>query len=285
MKAKIRFPIFSALGLLYPVRGYFQISAHTSDPPEIVGYVIGQLAYALLVATILTGTFRIFGIQKRGNLFAITLCCFAWSFLVTNHGSVAIHWALTSAFFVSAIVWMAKLSNRKELTKSDFDLIRSDPELSKKVLESAAARAGARIQLLSASPNESPETQAHILLGHYVRLHDQVFNTKPFRSLPIPGLFKKIDFKTISLDAGILWRNLTNLRESLVGIPNTYTLAEYLDALRDAVKQLGSLTSKLAAKAEGKDYDLSAYNSDLESYEESRARYVELGAALNKQVS
>jgi hypothetical protein len=77
------FPWISAISLLYPIGAGVYISTQTpARTPMIVGYCLANLGYLLVGSGIIKGTFRIFGLKKRWQLFvAGTLAFLIGAFL------------------------------------------------------------------------------------------------------------------------------------------------------------------------------------------------------------
>lgn len=83
--AAAEFPWFSALSLLYPITAMAYIATWTPATPTIVvGYGAANFAYLLLVAGIFTGTFRVFGLRKRWQVFALAVGCFVLGTYLSN---------------------------------------------------------------------------------------------------------------------------------------------------------------------------------------------------------
>ena len=71
------FPWASVLSLIYPLSATIYISTYTpANFPMVIGYGLGNLAYVMFIAGAFTGTFRVFGITKRWQVFVVALITF-----------------------------------------------------------------------------------------------------------------------------------------------------------------------------------------------------------------
>ena len=133
--------------------------------------------------------------------------------------------------------------------------------------------------------------QVNDLLTQYIAIHDDIFAHSWRKVIPIPGIFKKIDYchheavlsamlftlEGYTSDAADLQqspRGPSELAQALVG---------YTTALHTTLEHLHGMCSKLCSKSRGKaGYDLGAYNRDFQEYERLRTVYSQWGEALNQ---
>ena len=68
--AASKFPWASTLSLAYPIAATVYVATQTpAKPLTIVGYGLANMGYLLFAAGIHKGTFRVFGLQKRWQVF------------------------------------------------------------------------------------------------------------------------------------------------------------------------------------------------------------------------
>lgn len=131
--------------------------------------------------------------------------------------------------------------------------------------------------------------QLHDLLSAFMDIHNDVFARSVRRLIPIPGIFKPIDFAGHAEDLAIIGTEIdTILRvfQSLEEEPRDVRQAiasvqAYSQALRDAVVRLQAICERLKAKAEGHDYAMDEYKADVAAYHRSTNTYDSLGDDMN----
>jgi len=79
-----KFPWLSAITLLYPISLIIVLTQTSASIPMIIGYVVANLGYALFVAGIATGTFRIFGLTKRSHVLAMAVIAIFIGLFLSN---------------------------------------------------------------------------------------------------------------------------------------------------------------------------------------------------------
>ena len=136
--------------------------------------------------------------------------------------------------------------------------------------------------------------KVHDLLSEYVRIHDKAFKTSIRHAMPIPGIFKAIDFGVLEQEAMALLPKFQNSKAEIdVLLPNyegaemqyLELLSEYAEALINTVNHLVVVLSALYAKSQGfvnSNYDWKNYKSDLAQYEKSVKNYQVIGRKLNE---
>ena len=132
------------------------------------------------------------------------------------------------------------------------------------------------------------------LLSQYVAIHDEVFKTSIRHAIPIPGIFKKIDFGVhLGKVENIIpeLKNCDNKIKSLVKNESDKEkeyldiLSQYTGALIETVSRLKVVVGALYAKSQSfanSNYDWKNYKNDLAKYEQSVKDYMTIGGNLNE---
>ena len=81
-----RFPLGSALCLLYPIAATVHISRTAASSSEVAGYGISNLAYLLFAAGIFTGSFRVLGLRSRISVIGAAMVALVLGIVLTNIG-------------------------------------------------------------------------------------------------------------------------------------------------------------------------------------------------------
>lgn len=125
----------------------------------------------------------------------------------------------------------------------------------------------------------------------FIEIHDKVFCASWWRTLPIPGVFQKIDFEKHYETLSRIQKNLLEVQSEsaqLLGytseIERYYvaTILEYVGALLGVVNQLSQVIAKLKAN-KYRWVDLwGTYRSEIHSYEHLRNTCSSIGAELNR---
>ena len=135
---------------------------------------------------------------------------------------------------------------------------------------------------------------ANDLLSQYVAIHDDIFKTSIRHTIPIPGIFKAIDFGAHLGKVENIIPELENcdskiklVVENLSGQEREYLdlLSQYVGALIETVSHLKIVVSALYAKSQSfvnSNYDWKNYKSDLAKYEQSVQDYLVIGGRLNE---
>jgi hypothetical protein len=129
--------------------------------------------------------------------------------------------------------------------------------------------------------------RANAILGQYVAIHDAIFKFSWRKALPIPGLFKAIDF-------GAHFRDLDRLASKLAAIPSALKAEsgsldgshQYMAALLEAIQALREICGRFYEKSQGdlSKYRMAEYNANLKTYEGLMNKCQELGVALNQRL-
>ncbi|MGB3194013.1 MAG: hypothetical protein WBC39_01830 [Phycisphaerae bacterium] len=129
--------------------------------------------------------------------------------------------------------------------------------------------------------------EAHAILSQYVAVHDEIFKFSWRKVLPIPGIFKPIDYGRHHSQLTSLSTRLERVLESLRRIPDAPAIFPvYVAALLDTVAYLRDMCQKLYEKSQGDmaSYSKEAYRRDVDTYHELVNAYRSLGAQVNRYV-
>lgn len=132
------------------------------------------------------------------------------------------------------------------------------------------------------------------LLSQYVAIHDDIFKTSIRHAIPIPGIFKAIDFgahlgkvKNIIPELENCDSKIKLLAENISGQERECLdlLSRYVSALIETVSRLKIVVSALYDKSQSfvnSNYDWKNYKSDLAKYKQSVQDYMAIGGSLNE---
>lgn len=141
--------------------------------------------------------------------------------------------------------------------------------------------------------NRETAIQVNLLLTAYIVIHDDIFATSIRKIIPIPGIFKKIDYcqhrvslAQISSELQVCEAEAVNgCLDGGAGSRLASALAQYTRALNATVTHLQRMTDVLCRKAQGENgYSMDAYNSDCDRYNQLVQQYIKLGDSLNEIV-
>lgn len=129
--------------------------------------------------------------------------------------------------------------------------------------------------------------QVHAMLERYVAIHDQIFKFSFRKTLPIPGLFKPIDYGQHFSKLDFLVSELEQLAISTrnrAEVPSVFQ--QYVNALLKAMQFLRDMCRRLYDKSQGnlQSYTMDQYKSDVASYEGLVEKYRLLGSTLNEYI-
>ncbi len=132
------------------------------------------------------------------------------------------------------------------------------------------------------------------LLSQYVAIHDDIFKTSIRHAIPIPGIFKAIDFgshlskiESIVPELDDCASKIKSLVENANGQEREYLvlLSQFIGALIETVSRLKIVVGALYAKSKSfvnSNYDWKDYKNDLSNYEQSVQNYTAIGEHLNE---
>ncbi len=132
------------------------------------------------------------------------------------------------------------------------------------------------------------------LLSKYVGIHDKTFKTSIRHAMPIPGIFKAINFGALKQEAVSLLPKFQNCKAEIDELlPNCDStekqylelLSSYIETLINTANYLIVVLSALYAKSQSfvnSNYDWKNYKSDLAKYKQSVQKYQAIGIKLNE---
>ncbi len=134
--------------------------------------------------------------------------------------------------------------------------------------------------------------EVNTILRDYVRIHNDIFGFSLRKILPIPGLFRPIEYcshqdtlRHLSERlAVIVTRDLAGLTPETVA-ETTFlpVFRTYSRALQDTMQRLFEICIHLCRKSQGDSaYRYASYDADVTAYETAVKNYVALGNRLNE---
>ena len=125
--------------------------------------------------------------------------------------------------------------------------------------------------------------QVHLILERYIAIHEKIFKFSWRKAIPIPGLFKPIDYGQHFVELNSLVSALEELADSANNRAGaTSAFQQYVTALLDAMRFLRDMCKRLYDKKQGilKGYTIDQYESDVTTYQGLVAKYRALGLKL-----
>lgn len=136
---------------------------------------------------------------------------------------------------------------------------------------------------MSGLPNEI--YQVHSILDRYIVIHDAIFKFSLRKAIPIPGVFKPIDYGKHLGQLDALVSELQDIAKSTTNITTVQknVFLQYIVALQDTMQFLRDMCRRLYEKSQGdlSSYTQRQYKSDVNKYEMLVKNYRELGTKLN----
>jgi phage-related minor tail protein len=130
------------------------------------------------------------------------------------------------------------------------------------------------------------------LLNEYIVIHDEVFKFSWRKIIPLPFIFKAINFHNLQQKAEEILNELEQCNNDLNKILSkvsdkesrcAHFLSEYCLALTNTVSLLNNMLHQLYLKSENSgDYNLSKHNSLSKEYDEAVQKYYGMGNRLNE---
>ncbi|WP_405114920.1 hypothetical protein MHH28_11345 [Paenibacillus sp. FSL K6-1217] len=127
-------------------------------------------------------------------------------------------------------------------------------------------------------------------LTNYTNIHDEIFKKSIRKTMPIPFLFKAINFQELGFKLQDIHNDLSrfktqvnDIRESGSEDKNKCTIfIEYVSKLMYAVQLLQGITRNLLLKSEGDNsYKLNDHTELVERYQKAVEEYYSLGDKMN----
>jgi hypothetical protein len=126
--------------------------------------------------------------------------------------------------------------------------------------------------------------RANQLLTIYIRCHDEIFGFSLRKIIPIPFLFKRINYSQLLLALSAVSGELEGIgSETVESEPQSFQ--EYVQALHKTVEALSKICLKMMSKINGADYSAEAYSLDVEMYNRLAENYYAIGGKLNKELA
>jgi hypothetical protein len=134
----------------------------------------------------------------------------------------------------------------------------------------------------------------HDLLSQYIEVHDDVFKFSMRHAIPIPGIFKPIDFNGHLIKAERIRWQLEEINDGIIGMGNDIeglegeylkVLSKYIRDLIETIIKLKVVLGALYAKSQSfvnSSYNWDNYKNDLAAYEQSVSNYMAIGKELNE---
>jgi len=121
------------------------------------------------------------------------------------------------------------------------------------------------------------------ILGGYIVVHNDIFGFSLRKMIPIPGIFKPINYKSCYNKLNFLEDKISNFINELPEHTEYFELLkEYSKALRDTILWLKNICERFTNKIEGKGgYPMNEYHKDMSTYNHSVNTYRTLGLRLN----
>jgi hypothetical protein len=134
-----------------------------------------------------------------------------------------------------------------------------------------------------------------MVLGEYVSIHDVMLGgglgNLLRRVIPLPGVFKPIDFQTPAIRLRMLTHVLRKIEKEIEaaahgGEPLLVLMSTYANAVGAAIGELEGMAEKLAGRASGETtYTLQQHQVDSRRYAVAVDRYRALGIEMNRAFS
>jgi hypothetical protein len=150
---------------------------------------------------------------------------------------------------------------------------------------------------LSNAPNDSREflttasLEVSMILDRYINVHDDIFKFSLRKIIPIPGVFKRIDFQRHFESLRFAERDLENVIKQLPASSSSASsflsdLKQYCARLAITIALFRDICGNLFEKADGTiEYSKEQYQQDLQAYHASIPDYQQTGARLNEELN
>ena len=129
--------------------------------------------------------------------------------------------------------------------------------------------------------------QVHAILESYLAIHEKIFKFSLRKAIPVPGLFKPIDYGQHFRELDSLVSALEQLAIStsnIAGVPSVFQ--QYVTALLKTMQFLRDMSKRLYDMSQGdlQSYTMGQYKSDVTTYEGLVEKYRSLGLTLNEYI-
>lgn len=130
-------------------------------------------------------------------------------------------------------------------------------------------------------------TRLNEILSEYISIHNSIFKFSWRKLIPIPLLFKPINFGDYFsiLDKQAI--ELTIMKISFEKIAALAVAAEYTQSLLKTIQRLRDICGRLFEESQGHtgSYSMSEYNIDCNNYNASVKKHQALGLILNQHIN
>lgn len=133
------------------------------------------------------------------------------------------------------------------------------------------------------------------LLNEYIEIHNVVFDSPWWKSIPLPFIFKAIDFNNLNGGAKRILFELRTCDQQINGLVENaiqrekmfaQVLSKYCRELIETVSLLEGITHQLYLKSEGMGkYSFREYNKQCALYKNAVNNYISVGGQLNSLYS
>ncbi len=124
--------------------------------------------------------------------------------------------------------------------------------------------------------------QINSILNRYINIHDIVFSRSLRNIIPVPFIFRPIQFNDIAKELEILIKELEEMERKMQKTIPPFPLREYVYALKETVSFLREICIRLSKKIqEPSSYRWKAYREDVKKYKALEQKYLAFGPAMN----
>jgi predicted RNase H-like nuclease (RuvC/YqgF family) len=133
--------------------------------------------------------------------------------------------------------------------------------------------------------------EVNVLVKEYVEIERDIFKPSLRKSLPIPGFFRPVDYKSHYGRLGQVLEELEKIKKEISSLrPESQslegrfliTLRSYVTGLANALVQLKTMCLHLDERSEGGSYSKGEYREEARKLRELERKYFETGKKLNE---
>jgi hypothetical protein len=131
--------------------------------------------------------------------------------------------------------------------------------------------------------------EVNVLVKEYVEIERDIFKPSLRKSLPIPGFFRPVDYKSHYGRLGQVLEELEKIKKEISSLrPESQslegrfliTLRSYVTGLANALVQLKTMCLHLDERSEGGSYSKGEYREEARKLRELERKYFEMGRNL-----
>jgi hypothetical protein len=128
-------------------------------------------------------------------------------------------------------------------------------------------------------------TIVNAALSDYIRVHNDIFAFSLRKLIPIPGLFRKIDYAAHAVALASISSDLERVNNGLTDQSQPPSFKPYVVALHATVDSLLRISLRMVERVgRASAYPWAQYRSDQAAYQILVADYYALGAKLNAEL-